>query len=161
MMSEEVKYTLEEAHLEFAKKTNGMVWKLLGKSERTNLENEKMILAANASLLHWMHVGTTVHHQRGEWLIAHVYTVLGQKELAKSHAYRCLKLTEKNMDQMEDFDLAYAYEGVARAEALAGNDEKAKQYLRLATEAGEKIEDEESKGIFVGDLEGGNWYGVK
>jgi tetratricopeptide (TPR) repeat protein len=160
-MTEESKYTLEEAHVEFAKKTNGMVWKLLGQSDRTDLDNQKMELAAFASLFHWMHAGTAVHHQRGEWLIAHVYTVLGQKEPAKKHAHRCLELTEKNMDQMADFDLAYAYEGVARAEALAGNAEEAKQYLKLATEAGEKIEDEESKGIFVGDLESGDWYGVK
>lgn len=158
-MSEEERYTLEEAHMEFAKRSNGQVWQLLGKSERTPAEDEEMELAALVSLYHWLHVGTAVHRQRGEWLIAHVYSVLGDAGPAVKHASRCLELTEEHKDQMEDFDIAYAYEGVARAHALAGDVEAAKRYLEMAKAAGEAIADSESKESFVADMQSGEWYG--
>jgi tetratricopeptide (TPR) repeat protein len=159
-MSEEVRYTLSEAHKEFAKQSNGQVWKLLGKTDRSPEENEEMERAAFASLYHWINAGTEVHHQRGEWMIAHVYTVLGEAETALKHAQRCLELTEAHKSQMEDFDIAYAYEGIARANALAGNGEAAKKYLELAKAAGEAIVDAENKEWFIGDLDGGDWYRV-
>ena len=45
MMEEEVdveeeKFTLTEAHTKFAKTTNGEVWKLLSKSDRSQVEND-------------------------------------------------------------------------------------------------------------------------
>jgi hypothetical protein len=160
-MSEIERYTLDEAHKEFAKGANGQVWQLLGRSERSPAENEEMEFAAFASLYHWLYVGTEVHRQRGEWLIAHVYTVLGNANLAIKHASRCLGLTEEYKGQMEDFDIAYAYEGVARANALGGDGEVARKYLEMAKAAGEAIADSQSKEIFVGDLESGEWYGVR
>jgi tetratricopeptide (TPR) repeat protein len=159
-MSSVERYTLEEAQKEFAKRTNGQVWKLLEKTDRTPPEDEEMEYAAFASLYHWLQAGTQVHHQRGEWLIAHVYTILGQAESAMKHANRCLELTEAHKNQMEDFDIAYAYEGMARANALSGNREVAKKYLELAESAGDEISNAESKNIFVSDLNSGPWHGI-
>ncbi len=160
-MSEEQRYTLEEAHTEFAKLSNGQVWNLLGKTDRSSEEDEEMLRDAFASLYHWGYAGTEIHQQRGEWMIAHVYTVLGDARPALKHAQRCLELTEAHKDQMEDFDIAYAYEGMARASALAGITETAKKYLELAKSAGEAIADAEDKEWFVGDLAGGEWYGIE
>jgi tetratricopeptide (TPR) repeat protein len=160
-MSATERYTLEEAQIEFAKRTNGQVWKLLEKTDRTPAEDEEMECAAFASLYHWLQAGTQVHHQRGEWLIAHVYTILGEAESALKHANRCLELTEAYKNQMEDFDIAYAYEGMARANALSGNREAAEKFLGLAESAGEEISDAESKKIFMGDLNSGAWHGIK
>ena len=94
-------------------------------------------------------------------MIAHVYTVLGDAGSAIKHAQRCLEITETHKDQMQDFDIAYAYEGMARANALAGDAETAKKYLELAKAAGEDIADAEDNEWFVGDLAGGDWYGVE
>lgn len=160
VMSSEERYTLEEAHKEFAKRTNGQVWKLLEKTDRTPAEDEEMEYAALASLYHWLRAGTQVHHQRGEWLIAHVCTVLGEAESAMKHANRCLELTEAYKNQMEDFDIAYAYEGMARANALSRNRDVAEKFLGMAQSAGEEISDAESKKIFMGDLNSGAWYGI-
>jgi tetratricopeptide (TPR) repeat protein len=159
-MSAAERYTLEEAQKEFAKRTNGQVWKLLEKTDRTPAEEEEMECAAFASLYHWLQAGTGVHHQRGEWLIAHVYTILGEAESALKFANRCLELTEAYKNQMEDFDIAYAYEGMARANALSGNREAAEKFLGLAESAGEEISDAESKKIFTGDLNSGPWHGI-
>ena len=72
-----------------------------------------------------------------------------------------MELTEKHKDLMEDFDWAYAYESLARANAVLGNRDEALKYISLAEKAGEAIEDEESKKFFVGDFEGGDWRGMK
>ena len=160
-MSVVEKYTLEEAHTEFAKQINGQVWKLLEKPERSQAEDEEIVLAAYACLYHWLYAGTEANRQRGEWLIARVHTVLGEAALALKHAERCLELSEAYPDQMKDFDIAYAYEGMARAHALGGDRAIARHYLEMAEAAGKVIADTEDKEIFMGDLEGGAWHGLR
>ena len=124
---EEIKtYTLDEAHKYFAQSTNGRVWELLQKSNRLPFEDEEMLHAAHACTYHWQFVGTAAHQQRGEWLISHVHVVLGHGNEALRHAQRCFELTEANRHLMQDFDIAYAFEGIARAQAMLGED-----FLRL------------------------------
>ena len=161
-MDETPRYTLEQAHLQFAKSINGQVWDLLGKPDRSLSDDEQMIHAAHASLYHWLNAGgTALHHQRGEWLLAHVYTELGLAEPALRHALRCMELTSEFADLMQDFDRAYAYEGLARAHALAGNRNSALEYRKLAQDSGVAIQNEEDRDIFMGDFDSGNWYGLK
>ena len=160
-MSEEKTYTEQEAHRHFAASLNGEVWTLLGKSDRSQAEDETMIHTAHASCCHWLKVGTGVHHQRAEWMIARVYSELGLGEAALRHANRCQELTQEHADLMEDFDRAYAQEALARANAVAGNRAEARKHLQLAEEAGQAIADEDSKKFFVGDLADGDWHGVK
>lgn len=156
-LSDEKTYTEQEAHRFFAGNINGEVWGLLGKDDRTAEEDQLMIHAAHASLFHWLKVGTGVHHQRGAWLIARVYSELGLAKAAMRYAELCQDLTKQHADSLEDFDRAYAYECMARANAVAGNREQAKRFKALAQEAGEAIADDESKEYFLGDLQGGNW----
>ncbi len=61
---------------------------------------------------------------------------------------------------MEDFDIAFAYEGMARANALAGEQEQARSYHQLAEQAGQAIVDEEDRDIFFVELQGGEWFGL-
>ena len=159
-MSEEKKFTLSEAHLEFAKKINGRAWALLEKPDRSRAEDWEMLHASHTSLYHWLQVGTGLHHQRGEWLVSHVQTVLGNGDNALRHANRCLELTEYYNDLMEDFDFAFAYEAAARSNALAGNDEKARKFIDLARSAGKAIANDEDRTIFLKDFNGGEWYGL-
>ena len=159
-MSEEKVYTEAEAERFFAVEYNGVTWNLLEKENRSAEEDALMVHAAHGSCIHWLQAGTPTHHQRGEWLIARVYSVLGYIEDALRHAKKCMELTKEHPDMMQDFDWAYAYEAFARAAALAGKTEKAKKYYTLAVEAGEAISDEESKKIFTGDLHRGDWHGL-
>jgi tetratricopeptide (TPR) repeat protein len=154
-------YTIEEAHRHFAKTLNGEVWGLLRQPERAGLEDERMVYAAHASCYHWLKAGTGVNHQRGEWLIARVYTVLGRPEAALTHALRCVELTHQYADLMEDFDWAFAYEGAARANALAGMRDEALKYVQLAEQAGQAIADEEDRQIFFDDFNGGDWHRLR
>ena len=160
-MNKEKAYTEQEAHRHFATNFNGQVWSLLEKTDRIQADDELMLLSALASCRHWREVGTGVHHQRAEWMIARVYSELGVGEAALRHARRCQELTEQHADLLEDFDQAYAYEALARASTVAGNQAEALKYLGLAEEAGQAIADEESKKLFVGDLNGGDWHGLR
>jgi hypothetical protein len=155
------RYTFEEAQQHFAKTLNGKVWELLQKPDRSHSEDELMIYAAHASCYHWLFTGTGLHHQRGEWLIAHVYTVLGITDAALRHSARCLELTNEYNKLMEDFDWAYCYECVARANALAGNRDLVIKYVELAQRSGQAISNDEDKYIFLGDFNGGNWHGLR
>jgi hypothetical protein len=160
-LSEEKTYTEQEAHRHFAASANGQVWGLLEKSDRTRAEEELMVYAAHASCYHWLQVGTGLHHQRAEWMIARAYAELGVGDAALWHARRCQELTEQYTDLMQDFDWAYALETMARANAVAGNRAEAQRYLELAKEAGQAIANAESKKIFLGNLDSGDWHGLK
>ena len=154
-------YSLDEAQLKFAKQTNGKVWNLLDKPNRSADETAEMIEAAYTSLYHWRFAGTQVNRQRGEWLIARVLTVTGNANTALHHAQRCLDLTQAHRNEMQDFDLAFAYEGMARALALNGKIDEAKHFWAQARAAGDQIVDAEDKKIFDEDFAGGEWYGVR
>jgi hypothetical protein len=160
-MSEENTFTESEAQLFFAKRFNGKTWELLDKAERTQEENELLVDYAHASLAHWRAAGTGVHLQRGVWMLARVNTVLGNSQLATQYAQRCLELTEQHKDLFADFDFAFAYECMARAQALAGNQVEALKYRDIADKAGAIIKDEEDRQIFFDDFNGGDWYGLK
>jgi hypothetical protein len=51
-----------------------------------------------------------------------------------------------------DFDIAFAYESLARAAAIAGQRVEAEKYIQLAREAGEGIEKQDDKDYFFGEL---------
>lgn len=160
-MSEENTFTESEAQLHFAKQFNGKTWELLDKGERTQEENELLVDYAHASLAHWRTAGTGVHLQRGVWMLARVYIVLGNTALALQYAGHCLELTEQYKDLLSDFDFAFAYECMARAQALAGNRAEALKYQDMADKAGATIKDGEDRQIFFDDFQGGDWYGLK
>lgn len=146
------KETLKECGAYFAKTANQQVWKLLQKRHRTKEENELMIHSAHASSFHWLAVGTIVHSQRAHWLLSRVYTVTKDAPNALKYAKRCLELTQKHPKEMKDFDLAYAYEAVARANFINRQSIYANRYLDMAKKAGEKIKNPEDKTLFFKDL---------
>ena len=137
---------------------NIQTWGLLEKKDRSEQGDIRMVMFAKASLFHWklspkFH---PVNEQRGEWLISRVYSVLGKDEEALIHAEKTMKLTE--MFDFKDFDLAYAYEALARANATLGNTDKCKKWWKKAKEAGNLIEGKENKKHFFGDLEMEPWF---
>jgi tetratricopeptide (TPR) repeat protein len=159
-MEENKVFTIDEAHLHFAKSLNGETWNLLDKAPRSRDEDERLVAAAFASYYHWLQAGKEVHRQRGEYMIARAYLAVGNVQEALAHADRCLELTDQYREQMADFDLAFAYEMSARTNAAAGQREAARQYREQAQQAGERIADQEDREIFFADYNGGNWYNL-
>lgn len=139
-----------EGHKKFAVDLFNLTWDLLDKEERTQAEDDTMVHAAHASRYHWGQVGTPVHFARGEWQISRVYAVLSRPEPALYHAQRSLSLCTEN--DIGDFDLAFAYEALARAYAVAGDAVKSQEYVTLAEQASQQIEDEGNRDYFLSEL---------
>jgi hypothetical protein len=158
-MAEEKQYSEQECHKKFAVDLNNLVWSLLQKTDRTKQDDELMIHAAHASHFHWSKVGTAVNLQRGQWLISHVYAILNRPEPALYHAQRCMEITEEN--NFIDFDLAYMYEAMARAYAVAGEKSESEKYIKLADDAGKQIKAKEDRELFFSDFKAGPWYDMK
>jgi DNA-binding transcriptional MerR regulator len=125
-------------------------WTLLEKPDRTSNEDDEMIHAAHASRFHWGEVGEPANLARGEWQCARVYSVLGRAEPALYHARRCLEINQANGST--DWDLAAAYEAMARAYLTAGDAEQVAAWKAKAVEALDGIADKEEREIIESDI---------
>ncbi|PCJ62159.1 MAG: hypothetical protein COA79_05580 [Planctomycetota bacterium] len=159
-MSESV-FDMENAHKILGPSINNITWELMEKENRSEEEDDLMIDAAHASCFHWHYAGTHVHHQRGEWMIARVYTILGFKMESMRHAKRCLSITKEFPNEMENFDWAFAYECFARAYALSGNKEEALKYKKEALNAGSNCKDPEDREVFESEFKKYDWFGIE
>jgi hypothetical protein len=123
------------------------VWRLV----ETREDDERMLHAAHASRFHWGEAPECRPENlaRGEWQVSRVYVVLGRAEPAVWHAQRCLDHCERA--GLGDWDLAYAYEALARAHALAGSVE-APAWKAKARAAGDSIADPEDREHFDEDF---------
>jgi hypothetical protein len=137
-------------HRKLAVNCFNLTWSLLDKKDRTKEEDDKMVHAAHASRYHWGEIGTPLEFERGEWQISRVYSVLGRSEPALYHAKRCLDICKEN--NIVDFDIAFAYEAMARAHSIVGDKTECEKHLQLAKEAGEKIKKKEDKAYFLNEL---------
>jgi hypothetical protein len=115
-----------------------------------------MIHAAHASAFHWEMVGGAEESARADWLLSHVYSVLGRAEPALDYARHCLATCER--EGLAGFDLAYAYEAMARADAVAHDVAGAVEWRVKAEEQATAIADPEDRELFLGDLAAGPWY---
>lgn len=127
-------------------------WDLMDKTDRTPQENSLMMDKAHASSLHWQlsEAYEPVNGARSQWQLARVYALLGMGEGALCHAESSLRLCEAN--GIRDFDLAFAYEAVARAHAICSNADKADEYIALAQKASEGIEKAEDKAYVLAEI---------
>jgi len=141
----------KEIHKKLAADLFNKTWDLLDKPNRTPEEDLEMIHTAHASRYHWGQVGTPLEFQRGEWQISRVYAVLEMGESALFHAKIALRTCQEK--GIGDFDLAFAYEAIARANTILKNTAEKAKYLALAKEAGEKITDEGNRDYFFSELE--------
>jgi len=152
IMNKEDDAAVREWHKKSAINLFNLVWGLLDKEDRTADENDRMLHAAHASRFHWGEIGTSLEFERGEWQISRVYSVLNRSEAAIHHARRCYTIcTESGIG---DFDIAFAYEALARAYAVAGDSAKSSEYIRLGEKAGELIEDKDNREYFISELRG-------
>ncbi|WP_198042208.1 MerR family transcriptional regulator [Kitasatospora azatica] len=127
------------------------VWRLLEKEDRSTEEDDLMLHMAHASRYHWGQVGAPVNLSRGEWQCSRVYSVLGRAEPALHHARRGLEICRAH--GIGDWDLAYAYESLARAHAVAGDREQARAWTEQALAAAEDIAQAEDRELVLTDLE--------
>lgn len=127
------------------------VWRLLEKEDRSVEEDDRMLHMAHASRYHWGQIGAPVNLSRGEWQCSRVYSVLGRAEPALHHARRGLEICRAH--GIGDWDLAYAYESLARAHAVASDKDQARTWTEQALAAAEDITADEDRELVLSDLE--------
>lgn len=126
------------------------VWTLLESPSRTPMQDDEMIHAAHASRHHWGVVGDPPNLARGEWQCSRVYAVLGRPEPAMWHARRCLAICEEH--GIADFDIAFAWEAIGRAAAVAGDAALRAEALDRARELTAAVADAEDRELLESDL---------
>ena len=125
-------------------------WTLLEKPDRTPAEDDELLHATHASAYHWSLVGAPENLARGEWQVSRVNAVLGRGEAALHHAQRCLDHCLEH--GIGDWDLAYAYEALARAHKVAGDEAEYRRNLELARDAGTRIAEDDDREHLERDL---------
>jgi hypothetical protein len=126
------------------------VWRQLERTDRTPDDDAAMVHMAHASVHHWAQVGTEVNLARGEWQVSRVYAVIGRGEPALWHAQRCLDLCTRN--DITDWDLAYAHEAMARAQALLGDPAACARHVEAARLV--EIAEDDDRELLEKDLAG-------
>jgi hypothetical protein len=129
------------------------VWDLLSLPERSLEQIDEVIHMAHASRFHWGELAADQPWRlaRGEWLCSRVYAVLERPEPSLWHARRCLAILEAN-GAGEDWDLAAAYEAMARASWVAGDVEAAAGWKARGIDAIATIADVEDRQPIEDDL---------
>ena len=145
------KFTAEEWHKKEAIDNFNGTWDLIDKEHRTHEEMIDMLHKAHASRYHWGQVGTPLHFLRGEWQISRVYALVGMAESAILHGKESLRLCREN--DIGDFDLAFAYESIARAYSIIKDTENVEHYLKKAHEAAVNIEKPEDREYLISELQ--------
>src|SRR3990172_8508158 len=140
----------QQTHRKLAVDLFNYVWELLDKPQRTREEDDTMLHAAHASRYHWGKAGTALNMARGEWQVSRVYATLQRAEPALFHAQRSLEICQEN--QYGGFDLAFAYEALARASAIAGDTARRDRELELAVKAGQAIAEDDDRKYFFSEL---------
>jgi hypothetical protein len=121
-------------------------WRLIESRE----DDARLVNCAHASAYHWSIAPECKPENiaRSEWLISRVYTVVGRSAEAQAHAERCLELCEQH--SLADWDLGFAYEALARAARLAGDESAAAALIERAR--GVEVADAEDRELLEQDL---------
>ena len=121
-------------------------WRLM----ESRADDPRMVNCAHASAYHWSVAPECKPENlaRSEWLVSRVYTVVARPEPALAHAEQCRELCERN--GLRDWDLAFAYEALARASRVAGDAEAARRFVELARAV--EIADAEDRELLEQDL---------
>ncbi len=143
----------QKIHQAFSAGCFNKCWSLIDKADRSPEDVENMILLANASLWHWKQRSDRKPRNLsiGYWQVSRVYALAGEVRLARRYGEKCLKVSVDN--RLSPFYLGYAYEALARAEAVAGNTARASGHLSKARAQLAEVEDEEEKTLLAADLD--------
>lgn len=141
-----------KVHENFSVHCFNSAWELMGKTARTSAEDEDMLRLSMASCWHWTQRPDCTNQELaiGYWQISRIHSMLGRS--IEARRYGELSLAASQDTAVAPFSLAYAYEALARASAIAKNEAKKLQYISRANEVIETMSDVEMKKMLLDDL---------
>ncbi len=149
-----------QTHRALAVEANNSTWEFLARAitELSADDIEEMTRRAYAAAYHWARAsGSSVENEaRADWLLARVWVVQSNGQLAMHYASRCLTACQRG--ELKDFDLAYAHEAIARAHACLGNGDEARRHREIALNI--VIADADDKSVVEGDIAAEPWFGL-
>ena len=137
-------------HRRFAVDLFNRSWDLLEMPERSGDDDAEMLAAAFGSAWHWQQVGTAENLALGDHQIAKVASHAGQPALALHYARRALEAIE--IGHFGDWQVAAAYEGMARACAAAGDVAGRDYWVQRCTIALGAVPDAASRSVVAEQL---------
>lgn len=151
-MTNKPDFDVGAAHKYFAVSCFNGAWDLIDKPERTAAEDEEMLRLAMASVWHWTQQEdcTPTNVSVGYWQVSRVYAILKRAEDARR--YGQLSLETSQAEGVGPFYRGYAFEALARAEAVAGNRIQMESYLSRAQQLADAIPDADAKKMLLDDL---------
>jgi hypothetical protein len=152
-MAKEPDFDLQAAHRYFAATCYNQAWELINKPDRTPEEDEQMLRLSLASHYHWTQRDdySATSKSIGHWQTSRIYALLGQGEAARRYGQLCLQASQA--PGVEPFFLGYAYEALARAEAILGDREKMQGFLQEARRQAELVSDADDRKVLLDDLD--------
>jgi len=150
LMSKE-EFNTKAAHQYFSATCFNSTWDLIDKIDRSDEDNQKMLLSCYASLYHWTNRedANDQNFSIGYWQLSRVHALLNNPKAAYEDATRCLAYSHN----LEPFYLGYAYEAQARAKKIAGETEAFQTHLKQAWEQHALIKDKELAQMLDKDLQ--------
>ncbi len=139
-------------HRYFSAEAFNRVWELMEKEGRSVGEDEEMVMAAWASLWHWMKRPDVMEKNLsvGHWQLSRVYAVLGRGEEALRHGEESLR--HAGGAGVRDFYVGYAHEAIARAARILGRRELMEKHVAEGRRIAAGIADAEERTTLEGDL---------
>lgn len=150
--SETKRIDTQLAHRLFSAECFNAAWELIEKPDRTPDEDDEMLRLAMASHWHWTQREDygPMNASISYWQVSRIFALLDQPDNARGYGQRCLEAIEGEDDL--PFYRGYAYEALARAEALAGNTAEMQAHLDQARHLAQQIADDESRQLLLADL---------
>lgn len=143
-------FDLQAAHRYFSAHCFNTAWELIEKSHRTPEEDQTMIRLNQASMWHWTQREdcTDRNLSIGYWQASRIHALLRQAENSRRYG----QLSLEHSSEQEPFTRGYAYEALARAEAVASNRKQMEEYGAEARRFAELVQDEDERKLLLDDL---------
>jgi hypothetical protein len=145
-------FDIGAAHKHFSVACFNKAWDLIEKSDRTPEEDEQMIRLSLSSHWHWTQRKdySPKNASIAYWQTSRVFAVLNRGDEARRYGVLCLEVSQS--EGIAPFFLGYAYEALARAEAVSANQSEMDEYLNQANQIVEKITDSDEKKMLLEDI---------
>lgn len=151
-MAKKPDFDIQAAHKYFSAECFNRAWDFIDKPIRKKNEDEMMLQLSLASLWHWTQRkdSTSTNLSIGYWQVSRVYALRRQAEDARHYGELCLEVSQG--EDVRAFYLGYAYEALARAEMVAGNEDKMEKHLIQAHQVAASLPDPEEMKQLLRDL---------
>jgi hypothetical protein len=140
----------DAAHRKLGVKTYNRCWELLELPERTSDEDQLLLTLAFTSKYHWSFVAGLKETTIGNWMIARAAAAVGEGHLALTYAR--LADDASQGPGVEDWMVASAAEGVARAYAALGDLASRDEWFEKCERLVAAISDREERELIASQL---------